>query len=392
MDNFENQINNNKQYKYKGTRQQIEMKNCFDKLGIDEICKKTGESKDKIDKYTLGEKKVPDRLYNFIADNTGCTYNYLTEASDFRTEKEEKNKIKELENIINAGKEAEKQLKKYSKKDIYAADYNRKENGKYPYKGSRPQIEVEKMVNKNGVKYVADIFGKDMSTVYNYGSGKFSVNKDLFSTIEAETGASIEYLMGITDTYYRDVRKVELEKEIELKQKELDCLNDKSNNIYKRLDDLQYVELITTNVLDGLNKLSLTIDSSINPIDTDIKPLNGKYADIVSNMIGDANLWCTLIETADKLISTKTDVDKLTKFENNHNRNIEIDYSYTTAITPEDEAELRIKKAFVNRFFEYIAMKEEELNLKEIDLDVVEQEETFKILKYKKNNNDKDKK
>ena len=74
MDNFENQINNNKQYKYKGTRQQIEMKNCFDKLGIDEICKKTGESKDKIDKYTLGEKKVPDRLYNFIADS----FNTLT--------------------------------------------------------------------------------------------------------------------------------------------------------------------------------------------------------------------------------------------------------------------------------------------------------------------------
>lgn len=382
MNNFENQIKIKN--KYSCTRQTEEIKKCYDKLGLDGICRRTGESKDKIENYLLGIKKVPEKLYNFIIDITGCTFEYLVETSDFRTEQEKIDKINELKDTISAGKEAERQLKVYTKKDIYEIDYNREKNDNYPYKGSRPQIEIEKMVNEKGVKYVAEKLNKNESTVHNYKSGKYAVNKDLFNIIEMETGASVEYLLGINDTYYRDVRKVELENEIKLKQKELDYLNDKNDRIFKSLDDLQYIELITESVLNGLKNLTLNIDSSINEIDTDIKPLNKQYADIVSNMISDVNLWTTLIETADILISTKTDINALTAFENYHNRNIYIDYNYTTAITPEEQAELRIKKAIVSRFFEYITMKEKELNLVEVDLNKVEQEKISMILKDKR--------
>ena len=386
MDDFENQIKRNKKYKYTGTRQQEEFKRCYDKLGLDKICKKTGIKEDLIKDYILGIKKIPEMLYIFIADSTGCTYDYLVETSDFRTEQDKIDKINELNNIVNAGKEAEKELNSYRKKNIYEIDYKGKQASNYPYKGTRPQIEVEKLVREKGVDYVSDKLNKDKSTVYNYKSGKYSVPKDLFPIIEEETGASVEYLLGVTDTYSRDVRKIELEKEIKLKQKELDCLNDKSDNAYKRLEGLHHIELITDKVLDGLNKVTLNINSSINEIDTDIKLLNGQYADIVSYMISNVNLWATLIEAAERLIATKTDIGELIKFENYHNRNIDIGYKYAISITPEEDAELRIKKAIVGIFFEYIAMKEKELNLDEINLEAEEDKMIKQMLKDKNRN------
>ena len=162
-------------------------------------------------------------------------------------------------------------------------------------------------------------------------------------------------------------------------------LYNEKTKLYEENSKYKYVKLLTDNARDGLNRLSLFLDSSLDEIQTDIK-FESEYADIVSYMIRNVNLWTTLIEAAERLIATKTDIDELIKFENYHNRNIDIDYECATSITPEEEAELRIKKAIVGIFFEYITMKEKELNLDEINLEAEEDKMIKQMLKDKNRN------
>ena len=85
-------------------------------------------------------------------------------------------------------------------------------------------------------------------------------------------------------------------------------------------------------------------------------------------MLSDVDLWITLIEQANRLIQTKTDLDKLTKFENNNNRT-EIGYINSTRLTPEEMANTIIVKPFLKHFSNYVENKIKEQGLKELDLE-----------------------
>lgn len=255
--------------------------------------------------------------------------------------------------------------------------------GKY-YK-SRQCIEINNAVNRSGltVTQFAKQHNLPRTSLQLWCTGYQRPSEKYDEKLAKICGCDINYFRGIVDYRTTD----EAKDEIVRLQSKIDKANTDLTIMNRNKKRLKYTTILKSNAIKGLNKLALNLDSSINEIEADIKLQNNECTDIIGYMISDVDLWTTLIETADTLIATKTDVDKRTKFENDHNRNIDIGYKYTTSITPDEEAKLKIEKAVIKPFFEYISMKITKLNLEEIDLDKVEQKEILKMFKNKNTDN-----
>lgn len=236
--------------------------------------------------------------------------------------------------------------------------------GKY-YK-SRQCIEINNAVNRSGltVTQFAKQHNLPRTSLQLWCTGYQRPSEKYDEKLAKICGCDINYFRGIVDYRTTDEAKdeiVRLQSKIDKANTDLTIMNEKKSK-------LKYTTLLKSNAKKGLNQLALNLDSSINEFDNDVKILDATYADIVSTIISDVELWRTLIENAEKLITTKTDLAHLTKFENTNNRNIDIDLQYTTGITPEEQTSLIISKSLLKVFFNYIKKKENELNLKELDL------------------------
>lgn len=372
----------------KNDRALQELNKIYNEKGLNYVVKLLGANKEYVNKILNGEKSIPESNYLVISEETDCTYNYLIGIDNARND-EERDMI-----VEKATTEYNNTLKKYKKpKDKLGIESKSKQKAQHPYEGKRAQIILKELVTKYSLDILKNELGLETEkAVINLANGNHAISEKHFPVIARLGNCTLQYLYGTSDVRNNEELEKKLKQYEEIKQNledEISKLYDEKLKLSAEKDELQSVTLIKDYARDGLNKLNINIDSGISEIEPDIKPLNDNYADIVSSMISDVSLWCTLIETADKLISTKTDLNKLTKFENEHNRNIDIGYNYTTRFTPEDEAEITIMKPFKNHFFKYIATKEQELNKQEIDLELEEHKKTMEMLNNKKKDNNK---
>lgn len=143
-------------------------------------------------------------------------------------------------------------------------------------------------------------------------------------------------------------------------------LRGESDNKISGNEDIGYILAIKDNAINGLKDLKNICE---NPVDSfEVKHIDTEYADIVSYMISNVDLWLTLINEASRLVALYT--NETTQMDFNLCLNENDSVSAPTLIDYEDISKIAISKCITKIFNEYIEKKLKEQNLTKIDYEM----------------------